>query len=113
VSESCLFCRIARKEIASSVVYEDEDVFAFNDINPQAPTHVLVVPKSHVATLDSLGADNAPLAGRWFAGVMRTAAFLGLGEYRVVVNNGEGGGQVVFHVHFHLLSGRRFTWPPG
>jgi histidine triad (HIT) family protein len=109
----CLFCAMVAGDIPVERVYEDEVAIAIRDINPQAPTHVLVVPKSHVATLDSLGADNAPLAGRWFAGVMRTAAFLGLGEYRVVVNNGEGGGQVVFHVHFHLLSGRRFTWPPG
>ncbi len=95
------------------MVFEDEDVYAFEDINPQAPTHVLVVPKSHVSTLGDLGTQGAALAGRWFSGVLKTAAHLDLGDYRVVVNNGEGGGQVVFHVHFHILAGRRFTWPPG
>jgi len=113
VSDSCIFCRIVRREIPASIVNEDDDVLAFKDVNPQAPTHVLVVPKKHVATLGDVTPEDAPLAGRWFQAVRKTAGLLGLTDYRIVLNNGEGGGQAVFHVHFHILAGRRFHWPPG
>jgi histidine triad (HIT) family protein len=113
VSENCVFCRIARKEIPSTVVHEDEDFLAFRDLNPQAPTHVLVIPKRHVAKLADATDADAPAVGKALAGVATVAKRLGLSDYRVVVNNGAGAGQSVFHVHFHLLGGRALTWPPG
>lgn len=109
----CLFCRIVAGEVPGKKAYEDDDVFAFHDIGPAAPTHVLVVPKKHAATLDAMGAaDVAAL----FSGVQRAAKRLGLSAtdgYRVVVNSGERAGQSVFHVHVHLMAGRAFGWPPG
>jgi histidine triad (HIT) family protein len=113
VSENCVFCRIARKEIPSTVVHEDEDFLAFRDLNPQAPTHVLVIPKRHVAKLADLQDADAPAIGKTMAAVARVAGQLGLTDWRVVANNGAGAGQSVFHIHFHLLGGRPFTWPPG
>ncbi len=92
MSADCLFCKIAAKKIPSKIVYEDDEVFAFEDIGPQAPTHILICPRKH---LDSLNELNL-LAG-----------------YRTVLNNGEGAGQSVFHLHLHLLGGRAFRWPPG
>ena len=112
-SDSCLFCRIVRREIPASIVHEDDEYLAFKDINPQAPTHVLVVPKRHVARFADLGPGDESLAGRLVLAATRTAHELGLGDFRVVVNNGKGAGQLVFHVHLHLLSGRPFNWPPG
>jgi histidine triad (HIT) family protein len=111
--QSCIFCRIARREIPATVVHEDEDVVAFRDLNPQAPTHVLVIPKRHVAKLADATDADAPAIGRALAAVGRVARELGLTDYRVVANNGERAGQSVFHIHFHLLGGRAFTWPPG
>jgi histidine triad (HIT) family protein len=113
VSADCLFCKIVRREIPASIVHEDDEFLAFKDINPQAPTHVLVIPKRHVARLADLGADEAALAGSLVTRLARVAKDLGLEDYRVVVNNGRGAGQLVFHVHLHLLAGRSFTWPPG
>ena len=114
---ACLFCRIVSGEIPAKIAHQDDDVVAFHDIAPQAPVHVLVVPRQHVATLDEMAAEgDGATAARLFAGVQRTAAALGLtagAGYRQVVNCGDTAGQSVFHVHVHLLAGRAFGWPPG
>lgn len=114
-NDRCLFCRIASGEITAKKVYEDDDVVAFNDINPQAPTHVLIVPRKHIASLETLDEDEAPIVGTTLHRVALIARNLHLESdgYRVVINNGEAAGQTVFHVHFHLLGGRNFGWPPG
>ena len=112
---SCLFCKIVAGEIPAKRVYEDEIVAAFEDINPQAPVHVLVIPKRHVATLNDLQASDDQLVGTL---VRRAAAIAGerglaAGGYRTVFNCNSDAGQTVFHIHLHLLGGRRMTWPPG
>lgn len=108
----CVFCKIAAKEIPSSIVYEDADVVAFKDLNPRAPLHVLVVPRQHIEKLAHL--DNESLAGKLTLAATKVAKDAGYDEnFRLVVNNGAGAGQSVFHVHFHVLAGRTFTWPPG
>jgi histidine triad (HIT) family protein len=111
----CLFCKIARKEIPATLVYEDDDVVAFDDIHPQAPTHVLVVPKRHVPSLDALEPADDSLAGKLMrvaARIARERGVAGAG-WRSVVNVGKDGGQLVFHVHLHMLGGRPMFWPPG
>jgi histidine triad (HIT) family protein len=114
VTDTCIFCRIARKEIPSGIVYEDTDVLAFRDLNPQAPTHVLVIPKRHVASLDDLVEADAVLLGAMMLAAKRVAAAEGLaGGYRVVTNCGADAGQSVSHVHLHVLGGRPMAWPPG
>lgn len=112
---SCLFCRIASGEIPAKKVHEDDDVVAFHDINPQAPTHVLVIPRHHIASLDAMTADDISVLGTTVLKATQIARDLHLETdgYRLVVNNGEGAGQTVFHIHFHLLGGRAFGWPPG
>lgn len=114
-NERCLFCRIAHGEIPSKKVYEDDDVFAFQDINPQAPTHVLVIPRKHISSLDDLTDADAATVGTALARVAQIARDLHLNGdgYRVVANHGAAAGQTVFHIHFHLLGGRNFGWPPG
>ncbi len=111
----CIFCQIASGKIPSKKVYEDEYLFAFRDINPVAPEHVLVIPKRHIASLDHLEEADEALAGKILLGIKKVANQLGLEEsgYRVVNNIGENAGQAVFHIHFHLLGGRPFGWPPG
>ncbi len=111
----CLFCKIAAGEIPSREVYSDEDFYAFEDINPQAPTHVLVIPRKHFATLNDVGEDDAEMLGRMVLIARRIAKERGLDEkgYRVVANCLEAAGQTVFHIHFHLMGGRAFHWPPG
>ena len=109
----CLFCRIAAREIPSKKVYEDDRIYAFEDIAPKAPTHILVIPKKHIARLSETGPEDAPLIGEVAARAAAIARDKGLGHYRLVLNNGEGAGQSVFHLHFHLLGGRPLTWPPG
>jgi histidine triad (HIT) family protein len=113
MSESCLFCRIVRKEIPAKLVLENEHVVAFRDIDPKAPTHVLVVPREHVATLDE--ATNAAMLGELMLAAAAIAREEGIvdGGYRTVVNCGPDAGQSVFHVHLHLLGGRKLNWPPG
>ncbi|MEO6527870.1 MAG: HIT domain-containing protein [Gemmatimonadaceae bacterium] len=112
MTQSCLFCRIVERKIPASVVFEDEHTLAFRDIDPKAPTHVLVIPKLHVATLNE--AMDATLLGRLFLAAKVIAAAEGIAEgYRTVVNCGAAAGQTVFHVHVHLLGGRELGWPPG
>jgi histidine triad (HIT) family protein len=114
MSSDCLFCKIGRKEIPSKIVYEDADVFAFEDISPQAPTHILICPKKHFASLDEAGAEDQNVLGKLQLVAARLAREGNLLEgYRTVVNNGRGAGQSVFHLHVHLLGGRAFRWPPG
>ena len=107
----CLFCRIVSGAVPSKKVFEDDATFAFEDVAPRAPTHVLIVPRKHVDTIAD-AADEA-LVGRVFLTAARVARDRGLESYRLVVNNGEGAGQTVFHLHVHLLGGRPLAWPPG
>jgi histidine triad (HIT) family protein len=113
MAEGCLFCKIVRKEIPATIAAEDEYGLAFRDINPQAPVHVLVVPREHVASLNE--AADPLLVGRMTALAARVARDEGLAErgYRVVINTNADAGQTVFHIHLHLLGGRRLGWPPG
>ena len=111
----CLFCKIVSGEIPAKVVYEDDHCLAFDDINPQAPVHVLVIPKKHVVSLTDADAADAELLGRLCLACAEVAAQKGIAEdgYRVVTNKGEKAGQSVFHLHLHVLGGRRMAWPPG
>lgn len=113
--DDCLFCKMISGEIQPDVVYEDDDVLAFRDINPQAPFHALIVPKRHISTLNDLTPDDAELMGRLHLAAKAVAAQAGIDEagYRTLINCNEQGGQVVFHIHLHLLGGRRMGWPPG
>ncbi len=113
--EDCLFCRIVAGEIPSDLVYENEAVVVFRDISPKAPTHVLAVPRRHLASVDDLTDDaaDAALLAALFAALRRVAADAGLRSYHVFSNIGAEAGQSVFHLHFHLLGGRTMTWPPG
>ena len=112
---SCLFCRIIAGEIPSSKVYEDDEVFAFNDINPQAPLHVLIVPKRHIATTNDLAPGDDSIVGTLVRRAAAIAGEKGYAErgYRTVFNTNAEAGQTVFHIHLHLLAGRRLAWPPG
>jgi histidine triad (HIT) family protein len=109
----CIFCRIIAKQIPASVVYEDDQVLAFNDLSPQAPVHILVIPKQHVETVDQL--QDMSVLGELFSAIKKLAKEKGLDKsgYRVVVNHGADAGQAVPHLHFHLLGGRALHWPPG
>ena len=111
----CLFCRVAAGEIPASIVYEDTRLVAFNDINPQAPTHILVIPRQHIASLNDLGPDNDALVGEMTRRAAAIAKEQGLAErgYRVLFNCNADAGQTVFHIHMHLVGGRRLGWPPG
>jgi histidine triad (HIT) family protein len=114
MSGKTIFKRIIDKEIPASLLYEDEQCLAFADINPQAPTHVLVIPKKEIASVAAIGDDDAALLGHIWLVIRRLAEQLKLDDgYRVVVNNGPNGGQSVDHLHFHLLGGRKLDWPPG
>ncbi len=115
MSDGCLFCRIIEKKISSRIVYEDQHVLAFEDVNPQAPVHILVVPKKHLPDIQSMTESDRELVGHLFLAATKIAAQKKLVEkgYRTVINNGADAGQTVFHIHLHILSGRRFTWPPG
>ena len=108
----CLFCKIVAGEIPSTTVYADDHTYAFEDLNPQAPTHVLVVSREHYTDIADLGRDAAA-GGALVAGIRATAAQLGLEQFRTVFNTGAEVGQSVFHVHAHLLAGRPMGWPPG
>jgi histidine triad (HIT) family protein len=112
---TCLFCRIARKEIPASVIYEDDELVVFNDINPQAPLHALVIPKRHVATLNDLSSADDALVGNMVRRAAAIASDKGYAEggFRTVFNTNAQAGQTVFHIHLHLLAGRGLSWPPG
>jgi histidine triad (HIT) family protein len=109
----CIFCRIVAGEIPSKKVFEDDRIFAFEDISPKAPTHVLVVPREHIGRLSEAAPAQEALLGALASRAAAIARERGVSDYRLVVNNGEGAGQTVFHLHFHLLGGRPMTWPPG
>jgi histidine triad (HIT) family protein len=112
MADDCIFCKIVSGDIPAARVYEDDHVVAFVDTNPQAPTHVLVVPRVHFADLPAISRDAAASAG-FLAGISATAEQQGLAEFRTVFNTGAGVGQTVFHVHAHVLAGRSMGWPPG
>jgi histidine triad (HIT) family protein len=111
----CLFCKIVRREIPATLVYEDEQIAAFNDVKPQAPTHVLIVPKRHIDSLNKLSIEEDSLIGALVRRASAIAAERGLSEggYRTVFNTNRDAGQTVFHIHLHLLGGRAMGWPPG
>ena len=113
--DNCLFCKIAAEQIPAKIIYQDEDVLAFEDINPQAPHHILLIPRRHIASIAAITPEDSPLLGILFAVANKLAQKMGLAEggYRVVTNVGPDAGQSVFHLHFHLLGGRKFGWPPG
>jgi histidine triad (HIT) family protein len=114
MSSDCLFCKVARKEIPAKIVYEDADVFAFEDIGPQAPTHILICPRKHFASLNDAVADDQIVLGKLHLVAAQIARERNLLDgYRTVINSGRGAGQSVFHLHLHLLGGRSFRWPPG
>ena len=111
----CLFCKIIKGEIPSAKVYEDDKVYAFRDIEPQAPVHILIIPKEHIASANELTEENASIVGHIFAVAAKIAKEEGIAEggYRIVNNCGQDGGQTVGHLHFHMLGGRSLKWPPG
>lgn len=113
--KDCLFCKIIAGEIPSAKVYEDDSVYAFRDISPEAPVHVLIVPKTHITSANDLTDENAAVVGHIFAVAAKIAKSEGIadGGYRIVNNCGEDGGQTVKHLHFHMLGGRSLAWPPG
>ncbi|GHT10111.1 histidine triad nucleotide-binding protein [Planctomycetales bacterium] len=114
MSEKTIFKRIIDKEIPANIVYEDDLCLAFHDVHPQAPVHVLLIPKKEIASLNQITAEDTPLLGHLYGVVRKLAKDLGLGNgYRLVTNCGDDGGQTVYHLHFHILGGRRLTWPPG
>ena len=111
----CLFCKIRDGEIQGDIVFEDDDVLAFNDVNPHAPVHVLIIPKKHISTVNDMSAEDVLVMGKLFTTAKNIASQRAVSEdgYRLVVNSNEQAGQSVFHIHMHLLAGRNMTWPPG
>ena len=111
----CLFCKIIKGEIPSAKVYEDDKVYAFRDIEPQAPVHILIIPKEHIVSANELAEENASVVGHIYAVAAKIAKEEGIAEggYRIVNNCGQDGGQTVKHLHFHMLGGRSLAWPPG
>ena len=109
----CIFCQIANGEIPTNFLYESKKVVAFNDLDPQAPTHILVIPRQHFESATDLAAADAPTMSELFGASREIATTIGLDGYRIVFNTGASAGQSVFHAHLHLLGGRAFAWPPG
>lgn len=111
----CLFCKIINGDIPGDIVYQDDDVIGFNDINPQAPTHVLFIPRKHISTINDLTSADTALVGKLYLAAQHVAGERGVADegYRVVMNCNAAAGQTVFHIHLHLLAGRAMTWPPG
>lgn len=111
----CLFCKMVSGEIQPDTIYEDDEVLGFRDLNPQAPTHVLVVPKTHISTINDLENNHSALVGKLFLAAKKIAADEGIADdgYRTVMNCNAGAGQTVFHIHLHVLGGRPMGWPPG
>ncbi|MEI7013148.1 histidine triad nucleotide-binding protein [Leptospira licerasiae] len=115
MTDSCIFCKLINKEIPANIIFEDDNLFAFHDIAPQAPTHFLVIPKKHIVDIDKTNAENKVLLGEILYRATEIARSLGLNKegFRIVNNMGLLGGQTVFHLHFHVLGGRQMKWPPG
>jgi len=115
MADNCLFCKISKGEIPSSKVYEDDKVFAFKDINPQAPQHIVIIPKKHISGLDNVSEEDKEILGHIQFAASKIAKSLPefKNGFRVINNCGPDGGQTVFHIHYHLLGGRTFGWPPG
>ena len=113
--EDCVFCQIADKKINSDMIYENDDLVAFHDINPQAPSHILIVPRKHITHLSAVEDEDIPLLGEMLVLARKIARENHFGErgYRIALNEGKDGGQTIFHLHMHLLAGRRLMWPPG
>lgn len=111
----CLFCKIAQGEIPAKMLYQDDDVVAFADIQPQAPHHILIIPRKHIATINDVEAADVPLIGKLVLTAKNLAKSMQIEEtgYRLVFNVNSGGGQMVYHIHLHLLGGRQMIWPPG
>lgn len=111
----CLFCKIVKGDIPAKLIHEDEQIMVFDDINPQATHHKIIIPRKHIATLNDLRDEDKLLAGHMMLTAAKIAKTLGIDQdgYRVVANCNAGAGQTVFHIHFHLLGGRHFSWPPG
>ena len=111
----CLFCKIVDGDLPADIVYENDSLIAFRDIDPKAPTHILLIPRRHIATMNDLQGDDKGLAGELFVTATELAADEGLADegYRVIMNCNEAAGQSVFHIHLHLMGGRKMTWPPG
>lgn len=113
--EDCIFCKIIENKIPTEKIYEDEKIIAFNDINPQAPVHILIIPKDHFASLNEMPDEKIDVLSHILLKARKIAHDKGIGDkgYRIVLNTAKDSGQEVFHIHFHLLGGRRMTWPPG
>lgn len=111
--DDCIFCKIAKKEINSQIVYEDDVCVAFKDISPQAPVHILIIPKKHIESIDKIGKEEKDIISVLIENVSKVAKISDLKSYRVVTNVGSEAGQSVFHLHFHILGGRKMNWPPG
>lgn len=111
--EDCIFCKLASGEIPTSVVYEDDTVFAFNDMDPKAPIHFLVIPKEHIKWALDIDEDNSKIVAHIYEVIAKICREKGISSYRVVTNCGEDAGQSVLHLHFHVLAGRELGWPPG
>ena len=113
--DGCLFCRIVKKELPADILYEDDRVLAFKDINPVAPHHILIIPKEHIPSVNEVSEEHEVTLGRMFSVAAKIARELGIDQqgYRAVINTGKAAGQVVFHLHMHLVGGRKLTWPPG
>lgn len=111
----CIFCKIAAHEVPANIVFEDDDLIAFHDISPQAPVHILLIPRRHITSLSHADPGDEALLGKLLTAANRAAMDAGLAErgFRVVINTGAGAGQSVFHLHVHVLGGRRMKWPPG
>lgn len=111
----CIFCKIVSGDIPAEIIHQDDDVLAFRDLNPQAPTHFLVIPNKHISTLNDLQTNDAELVGKMFLAAKQVAAEAGIADagYRTVMNCNKQAGQTVFHIHLHVLGGRPMSWPPG
>ena len=113
--EDCIFCEIADKKVSSNIYYEDDDVVAFEDINPQAPSHILIIPKKHINRLTEVNDEDMPILGKMVNVAKKIAKEKEFDKegFRLLNNEGKNGGQTIYHLHFHLLAGRRLMWPPG
>ena len=113
--ENCLFCKIVTGVLPSKIVYQDQELIAFTDINPQAPKHILLIPRQHIASIADLTLEHGPILAKLFTTAQKLSHDMGIDEsgYRLLTNVGPDSGQSVFHLHFHLLGGRKFGWPPG